>query len=196
MDQGGAATPDLVGLLLEWQTDPHDVDLADLFSTYNSKLFERFRALGVDMTSGHALAEALAYHTSNKPLFGFANRHRRSEPRIQAELDSALAYHAGEGNEKGVALCLWAGADPHAPARSLRFGQACSENGDDAEEGRLHSPVTQRGEQVRTPPSHWVAGGTARPRGFIRSCLVGACGKGGAGVGSVGAEEILIWVPE
>lgn len=28
----------------------------------------------------------------------------------------ALAEHAREGNEKGVMLSLWAGADPHAPA--------------------------------------------------------------------------------
>jgi len=127
---------DLLDLLLEWGTDPHRVDLEDLFGTYNSKLFERFRALGVDMTSGHALGETLAYHTSNKPLFGFAKRHRRSNARIQAQLNTALAYHAGEGNEKGVALCLWAGADAHAPARSLRFGRGYEEEEDDDEAQR------------------------------------------------------------
>ena len=111
------------------------MDLEDLFGTYNSKLFERFRALGVELTSGHVLAEALAYHTSNKPLFGFAKRHRRSDAKIQAELNTALAYHAGEGNEKGVQLCLWAGADPHAPARSLRFGRGYEEDDDEAEGG-------------------------------------------------------------
>ncbi len=113
---------DLLNLLLEWQADPHRVDLQTLFETYNSELFERFRSLGVDMTSGHALAEALAYHTSNKPLFGFAKRYCGHDPGIQAELDAALAYHAGEGNEKGVALCLWSGADPHASAFDLRYG--------------------------------------------------------------------------
>jgi hypothetical protein len=113
---------DLLDLLLAWGADPHRVDRCDVFDTYDSKLFERFRSLGVDLTADHALAEALAYHTSNKPLFGFAKRHRRSDPKIQAELNIALVHHAGEGKEKGVALCLWAGADPHAPAPSLRYG--------------------------------------------------------------------------
>jgi hypothetical protein len=67
---------DLVSLLLEWGADPHSVDLSVLFDTYNSGLFERFQDLGIDLTTGHALAEALAYHTSNRPLFGFAKRQR------------------------------------------------------------------------------------------------------------------------
>jgi hypothetical protein len=40
---------------------------------------------------------------------------------MQEELNIALVHHAGEGNEKGIMLCLWAGADPHAPAMSLRY---------------------------------------------------------------------------
>jgi hypothetical protein len=57
------------------------------------------------------LAEALAYHTSNKPIFGFAKRHREHDPAIQNELNIALAHHAAEGNEKGIALCLCVGAE-------------------------------------------------------------------------------------
>lgn len=111
---------DLLDLLLAWGADPHRVSLEVLFDTYSSDLWKRFRALGVDLTAGHALARALADHTSNKPLFGFARRHREHDPRIQAELNMALGHHAGEGSEKGVQLCLWAGADPHTPARDLR----------------------------------------------------------------------------
>ena len=33
-----------------------------------------------------------------------------------------IVIYAGEGGEKGVMLCLWAGADPHAPVPSLRWG--------------------------------------------------------------------------
>lgn len=113
---------DLLDVLLDWGADPHRVDLSELFGTYDSDLFDRFRELGVDLTEGHAMAAALGYHTSNKPLFGYAKRHRRRDPRIQTELDIALAHHTGEGNEKGVSLCLWAGADPHAPVPSLRYG--------------------------------------------------------------------------
>jgi ankyrin repeat protein len=124
---------DLVTLLLEWGTDPHRVDLDDLFGTYNSELFERFRALGVDLTADHALAGAIAYHTSNKPLLGFAKRHRLTDDRFQKELDIALAHHAAEGNEKGLQLCLWAGANRHTPVPSLRFGAAQSSSEDDSD---------------------------------------------------------------
>jgi len=126
---------DLLDLLLAWGADPTRADLEDLFDTYNSKLFERFLSMGVDLTAGHALAYSLAQHTSNKPLFGFARRHRNDQPGFQAELNSALAYHAAEGNEKGVQLSLWAGADPHAPARSLRHGWSDDDEDDDAVSG-------------------------------------------------------------
>lgn len=126
---------DLLDLLLKWGADPHQVDLRTLFCTYESDLFERFRELGVDLTAHHALAAALGYHTSNKPLYGYAKRRRKTEPKIQMELNIALAHHAGEGNEKGLNLCLWAGADPHAPAPSLRYGDWTDK--DDDEEGRF-----------------------------------------------------------
>jgi hypothetical protein len=126
---------DFLDLLLDWGADPRQVDLDALCATYDSQLYERFRGLGVDFTSGHALAYALGYHTSNKPLFGFAKRHRLQNPKIQAELDIALAHHAWEGNEKGVMLCLWAGADPHAAVPALRWGLS-----DEDEEDR-YSPV-------------------------------------------------------
>jgi hypothetical protein len=112
---------DLLDLLLEWGADPKQVSLSDLFDSYGTEWFKRFRALGVDLTANHEMAEALGYHTSNKPLFGFAKRHRDEDPKIQTELNIALVQHAEEGNEKGVQLCLWAGADPHAPAASLRY---------------------------------------------------------------------------
>lgn len=67
---------DLVDLLLDWGADPKDVDLETLFGTYQTSLIERFRSLGVNLTADHAMAAALGYHTSNKPLFGFARRHR------------------------------------------------------------------------------------------------------------------------
>ena len=110
---------DLIELLLKWGAEPGRVNLSDLFDTYDSQLFERFNALGVDLTAGHELAAALAYQTRNKPLFGYVRRHRESDPRVQMELNIALAHHAGHGNEKGVMLCLWAGADAHVPTPSL-----------------------------------------------------------------------------
>jgi hypothetical protein len=126
---------DLLDLLLEWGAEPRRVSLSALFDSYNSELFERFRVLGVDLTTNHQLAETLAYHTSNKPLFGFAKRHREHDPGMQTELNIALAHHAGEGNEKGVLLCLWAGADPHARAPSLRYPNLADDDNSDGDEG-------------------------------------------------------------
>jgi len=117
----------LADLLLAWGADPKSVDLGTLFGTYKTDLFQRFQDFGIELTKGHALAKALAYHTSNRPLFGFAKNHRGTNPRMQTELNIALAHHAAEGNEKGVQLCLWAGADPHAPTISLRFSRSVGE---------------------------------------------------------------------
>src|SRR5688572_4959637 len=128
---------DLVDMLLHWGANPHAVDPGDLFDTYKSALIERFYALGVDVTDGHALADSLAHHTSNKPLFGFAKRHCNADPKIQAELNIALVHHAEEGNEKGVQLCLWAGADPHTPAASLRYPSSVDNDDEDDEEDRF-----------------------------------------------------------
>jgi hypothetical protein len=54
---------DLLDLLLDWGADPRQASLNDLFDTYNSALYERFRTIGVDLTASHQLAETLAYHT-------------------------------------------------------------------------------------------------------------------------------------
>jgi hypothetical protein len=121
---------DFLDLFLDWGADPRQVDLDTLYATYDSQLYERFRRLGVDFTSGHALAYSLGHHTSNKPLFGFAKRHRLQNHKIQVDLDIALAHHAWEGNEKGVMLCLWAGADPHAAVPVLRWGLGNEEDED------------------------------------------------------------------
>lgn len=68
------------------------------------------------------MAQHLAEHAGNTPLLGFAKRHREDDPAIHRELDIGLDEHSNEGNEKGVLLCLWAGADPYARVPSLRYG--------------------------------------------------------------------------
>lgn len=128
---------DLLDLLLEWGADPKQVSLCDLFDTYSTELFRRFRSLGIDLTANHEMAAALGYHTSNKPLFGFAKRHRDEDPKIQKELNIALAHHAEEGNEKGILLCLWAGADPHAPAPSLRYPDWTDDEDSESDDDRF-----------------------------------------------------------
>lgn len=107
---------DLFDLLLEWGADLKSVDVYTVLDTYNAELYERFRSVGYDLTRGHEMASILGHGTSNRPLLGFVKRHRTEDLKIQNELNLALGYQAREGNEKGVALCLWAGADAHAPA--------------------------------------------------------------------------------
>jgi hypothetical protein len=107
---------DLFDLLLEWGADLKSVDVYTVLSTYNAELYERFRSAGYDLTRGHEMASILGHGTSNRPLLGFVKRHRTEDQKIQNELNLALGHQAREGNEKGVALCLWAGADAHAPA--------------------------------------------------------------------------------
>lgn len=113
---------DLFDLLLEWGADLKTVDVYTVLNTYNAELYERFRAAGYDLTDRHEMASVLGHGTSNRPLLGFVKRHRAEDPKIQIELNIALGYHVREGNERGVNLCLWAGADPHAPAPNPELG--------------------------------------------------------------------------
>lgn len=106
---------DLFDLLLEWGADLRSADVYTVLNTYNVELYERFRAAGYTLTERHEMASILGHGTSNRPLLGFMKRYRGEDRKIQHELDIALGYHVREGNEKGVNLCLWAGADAHAP---------------------------------------------------------------------------------
>src|SRR5712672_2739165 len=104
---------DIVDILIEYGADPMGVDVGALLESYNTDLYERFRSMGCDFCEEHELGKALGTMAGNRPLFGFARRHRGEDPRIQHELNIALCCHAKTGNAKGVSLCLWAGADPH-----------------------------------------------------------------------------------
>jgi hypothetical protein len=94
---------DLFDLLLDWGGDLKSVSIYTVLETYNTDLYERFWASGYDLTERYAMASVLGHNTSNRPLFGFVERHRAEDPRIQREIDIALADHAREGNERGVA---------------------------------------------------------------------------------------------
>ena len=132
---------DLVDDLLAWGADPHQVDPEHLFATYDLALFERFWTLGVDFTDRHALAYYLSEHANNKPLFGFVKRHLGDDVRFQRDLDMALGDHTARGNEKGVMLCLWAGADPHALVPPLRYLSYGLYDEEDEEDPDLHSAI-------------------------------------------------------
>ncbi len=110
---------DLFDLLLDCGADLKSVDVYSVLETYNVDLYERFWAAGYDLAERHEMGSILGHGTRNRPLLGFAKRHHAEDPKIQQELNIALVCHAKAGNERGVNLCLWAGADPHAPAPDL-----------------------------------------------------------------------------
>ena len=125
---------DLVDLLVEWGADLRSADVYTVLNTYNVELYERFRAAGYDLTERHEMASILGHGTSNRPLLGFVKRHRTEDPKIQQELNIALGYHVRAGNEKGINLCLWAGADAHAPAPNPELGLSEDTDTEDGEE--------------------------------------------------------------
>jgi len=112
---------DYVDLLLAWGADPKRVHPESVLGTYRVDLMERFTGLGMDLTADNWLASHLAETTSNKPVYGWARRHRE-EPHIRYQLSLALGDAVFEDREKAVCLLLWAGADPHRKVPSLRWG--------------------------------------------------------------------------
>ncbi len=125
---------DLVDLLLEWGADLKSASVYTVLNTYNVELYERFRAAGYDLTESHEMGVILGHGTRNRPLLGFVKRHRTEDPKIQQELNIALGYHVRAGSERGVNLCLWAGADPHAPAPHPAWGFREDPETEDGEE--------------------------------------------------------------
>ena len=105
-----------------------------VLNTYNLELYERFRAAGYDLTERHEMGSIPGHGTTNRPLLGFVKRHRTEDKRIQRELNIALGYHVREGNERGINLCLWAGADPHAAAPNPSLGIVEDPDTDDGAE--------------------------------------------------------------
>jgi ankyrin repeat protein len=128
---------DLLELLVESGANLESADVSTVLDSYNPDLYERFRTAGCDLTEGHEMAYVLGHGTSNRALLGFVKRHRLTDPKIQQELNIALGYHAKAGNEKGVSLCLWAGADPHAQTPYPDLDVPEEEDPEDQEEDLL-----------------------------------------------------------
>lgn len=124
---------DLVDLLVASGLDLKSADQYTVLETYNVELYDRLWMAGYDLTADHVMASVLGYGTSNRPLLGFVKRHRTEDPRLQQELNIALGCHVRRRNERGIALCLWAGADPHAPAPSLEIHRSDDPDPDDAD---------------------------------------------------------------
>jgi hypothetical protein len=86
--------------------DLRSADVYRVLNTYNAELYQRFWAIGYDLTERHEMASILGHGTTNRPLLGFVKRHRTEDTKIQQELNIALGYHVRAGNERGINLCF------------------------------------------------------------------------------------------
>ncbi len=97
---------DFVEMLLAAGADPKRVVIDWLLDSYETELFERFYALGLDFTQRNAVARALAYSTRNRPLYGFVKRHHEHDAGIARQLQVALntAVHEVECDVTSASL--------------------------------------------------------------------------------------------
>jgi len=104
--------PDLMKLLVEHGLDPTSVDMSKVFDTWDPELMEYFIDRKADVETDNPLAYALCNRIQT--ALRVLKRYRERFPNFQEQANIALRHHCIEGNEKWIALMLWAGADPYA----------------------------------------------------------------------------------
>jgi hypothetical protein len=102
----------MVSLLLEYGTDPCGFDFCDALETYDRALMDRLVIAGANPCLENAVARALRHKA--RPLLGFVKSYREQFPCMQRQIDIALNCAVNRGDERGVALMLWLGGNPHA----------------------------------------------------------------------------------
>lgn len=101
---------DLVELLIEYGANVHDVSMQTVIATWDRKLVDLFIANGANLIDDQPIAWALA--NKIRSALGVFKQYVGQYPELKEQVDVALRHHAGRGNAKWVALCLWAGGDP------------------------------------------------------------------------------------
>jgi hypothetical protein len=102
---------DLATLLVSHGADVREVSMSFVLEMWDSDMVELFLSNGASLHRGNPVALALIYKM--RPALGLLKRYP-DDPGIRKQGCMALRYHASEGNQKWVALLLWAGADPWA----------------------------------------------------------------------------------
>lgn len=103
---------DIVELLVKHCDDPADVDMKQVFATWDPVLMEYFIEQGADVERGNPLAFALCERI--RTALSIFKRYRERFVSFQKQINIALRHHCKEGNLKWASLLLWAGADPYA----------------------------------------------------------------------------------
>ena len=107
---------DLIELLVAHGLNMAEVDMREVFETWEPALMEYFINQGADPESGNPLAAALCDRI--RTALNIYKKYKDRFPSFQEQANIALRHHSIEGNLKWVSLMLWAGADPYAPGTS------------------------------------------------------------------------------
>jgi hypothetical protein len=102
---------DLAQLLVEYGLQVSEVDMCDVFDTWQPAIMEYFIEHGACPEKNNALAYAFCrrIRTALRILKKYEDRF----PSFPLQVNIALRYHAYRGSQKWVSLMLWAGGDPY-----------------------------------------------------------------------------------
>lgn len=106
---------DLIELLVDHGQDVAEVDMHEVFGTWEPNLMEYFIEKGADPQVDNALASALCRRI--RTTLRIYKKYKDRFPGFQEQANIALRFHSSEGNLKWVSLMLWVGADPYTPGR-------------------------------------------------------------------------------
>ena len=125
---------DIVQLLVDNGFDPHQIDMAQVFDTWDPQIMTYFIDRGADLVTDQPFAEALCNRV--RTALTLYKKLRAERPELQIQADIALRHHCCEGNVKWVSLMLWAVADPLARGPS---SPSNDREDDDDEDGSLNA---------------------------------------------------------
>lgn len=112
---------DVVKMLIEQGANPKSVPFSDVICAWDPAMMRFFMSKGCDPFKEDSFARGLSYGI--RTALGFYMDCKRDHPEqaddLQRQLDMALSLFCREGNEKWVAMLMWAGGDPHAKVRDL-----------------------------------------------------------------------------
>jgi ankyrin repeat protein len=104
---------DIVQLLVEHGFDCTEVDLREVFASWDPQIMEYFIDRGADIHQCIPFAFALCNRI--RTALGPYKKCRECHPEVGEQGNIALRHHCKEGNLKWISLLLWAGANPFKP---------------------------------------------------------------------------------
>jgi len=105
--------PDLAQLLLKHGANATEVSMCTVIEHgCRPEVVDMFLAAGKNLIDEEPIAWGLI--NCIRPTLGLLKRFVAKQPELMRQVDTALRYHTKKGNEKWVALTLWAGGNPLA----------------------------------------------------------------------------------